>query len=402
MIRKILYFMTMAAVLGLIIISCEDENEGIKQVDMVDVSSRITGVPEFSGAGAEIEITGTRLEEVERIIFGVYVIRKIEIDTTDTGIKFNVPAQIGEGENDVAFIFPDNEIAFTKVMILPLQVISGFEPTNGNLGDTIELYGNNLHIVNEVSIGGAAAEIWDQDTTMIIFVVPSGAVTDVITATSGAGVAESKNIFHACETAVGDVRCLPNYCQYGDFENMGVPLGVWDGSDGPMITTPEETEGGAIFLQGAGDPLSRWELIEPIGGISDLGKVSLKLTILQVGSEPYNIQLVFNSFPVPEGKKWLYSGKVWADATGRVATVIGGTDPPGGYIDMLLADGSEAPLTTFNEGWNVFEIEMVHNVDRAPPQPDNEIRPLLYLSYPENAGAVFIFDDLRVVEIGDR
>jgi hypothetical protein len=33
---------------------------------------------------------------------------------------------------------------------------------------------------------------------------------------------------------------------------------------------------------------------------------------------------------------------------------------------------------------------------------DDEIRPMIYLSYPENLGAVFIFDDLRVVEIGNR
>ncbi len=394
--------MTITAMLGLFIIGCEDENEGQKQVEIIDVSSRITGVPAFSGAGAEIEIEGTGLTEVERIIFDVYVVRKIEIDTTDTGISFIVPAQVGEGENEVAFVFPNNEIAFATIMILPLQVLTGFEPTNGNLGDTVEIYGNNLHIVTEVAVGGiVVTDIVEQDTTMIRFTVPSLAETGVITATSGAGIAETNNIFHACETAVDDVRCLPNYCQYGDFENLGVPLGEWDGSGGPTIITPEGTEGGAIFLQGAGDPLSRWELIEPIGGVSDLGKVSLKLTILQLGSEPYNIQLVFNSFLAPAGKKWLYSGKIWTDGPGRVAKIIGGTDPPGGYPDMLLADGTAAPITALNEGWNIFEVEMIHDMSVSSPH-DDEIRPMVYLSYPENLGAVFLFDDLRVVIIGDR
>jgi hypothetical protein len=402
MVRKILYFMTMAVVLGLFTISCEDKNEGIQQIQIIDVSSRITGVPAFSGAGAEIEITGTRLEEVERIIFGVYVVRKIEIDTTDTGIKFTVPAQVGEGENDVVLVFAGGERAFTTIMVLPLQVINLFDPTNGNLGDTITLYGNNLHIVDEVSIGGAVAEIVDQDTTVIHFLVPSGAVTDVIAATSGAGVAESKKIFHACETAEDDIRCFFNYCLYGNFENLGVPYGVWNGTGGPTIPKPEDASAqDAIFLQGAGAPLSEWELIEPIGGASDLGKTSLKLTILQVGSEPYNIQLVFNSFLVPAGKKWLYTGKIWADADGRVGTIIGGTDPPGGYPDMLLADGSVAPLTTFHMGWNEFSVEMIHDMSVGTPY-DNEIRPMVYLSYPANLGAVFIFDDLRVVEIGNR
>src|SRR4030043_661123 len=172
MVRRILYFITIAAMLGLFIIGCEDKNEGIKQEEITDVSNRITGVPEFSGAGAEIEIQGTRLYEVERIIFDIYIVRKIEIDTTDTGISFIVPAQVGEGENEVAFIFPDNEIAFATIMILPLQVITGFEPTIGNLGDTIELYGNNLHIVTEVAVGETAAEIVEQDTTLIRFLVP--------------------------------------------------------------------------------------------------------------------------------------------------------------------------------------------------------------------------------------
>ena len=403
MVRKILYFMTIAAMLGLFIIGCEDENEGIKQVQIVDVSSRITGVPAFSGAGAKIEIEGTGLTEVERIIFDVYVVRHLEIDTTDTGISFIVPAQVGEGENDVAFIFPNNEIAFAKVMILPLQVLTGFEPTNGNLGDTVELYGNNLHIVTDIAVGGTAVtEIVEQDTTLIRFLVPSLAETGVITATSGAGVAESNNMFHACETAEDDVRCYQNYCLYGNFENLGVPHGVWDGTNGPTIPKPEDgTDQDAIFLQGAGAPLSEWELIDPIGGISDLGKTSLKLTILQVGSEAYNIQLVFNSFLVPAGKKWLYTGKIWVDSPGRVARIIGGTDPPGGYPDMLLADGTAAPISELNEGWNVFEVEMIHDMSVGTPH-DDEIRPMVYLSYPENAGAVFIFDDLRVVEIGDR
>src|SRR4030043_1048083 len=233
MVRKILYFMTIAAMLGLFIIGCEDKNEGIKQEEIIDVSSRITGVPEFSGAGAEIEIEGTRLYEVERIIFDVYVVRKIEIDTTDTGIKFLVPAQVGTGENEVIFVFPGNELAFTTVMILPLQVITHFDPTNGDLGDTITLYGNNLHIVEEIAVGGTVAEIVNQETTVIRFTVPSLAETGLITATSGAGVAVSKNEFLACESDPDNVRCLYNYCQYGDLENLGIPLGVWDGRGGP-------------------------------------------------------------------------------------------------------------------------------------------------------------------------
>jgi hypothetical protein len=405
MIRKILYLMTMAAVLSLIIISCEDENEGQKQVEMIDVSSRITGVPAFSGAGAKIEIEGTRLTEVERIIFDVYVVRKIDIDTTDKGISFTVPTLVGEGENEVAFIFPNNEIAFATIMILPLQVISGFEPTNGNLGDTIELYGNNLHIVTEVAVGGTVVNtIVDQDTTIIRFLVPSLAQSGVITATSGAGTAESKNIFHACETAVDDVRCLYNYCLYGDMENTGVPYGVWNGSGGPRIPCSDPTDPpdqDVFFLQGEGAPMTRWELIHPIGGISDLGKTSLKVTVLAIGSEPYEIQLVYNAFTVPTGKKWLYSGKIWADADGRVALTQPETDPPGGYNALLLPDGSAIPILELHQGWNEFAVEVIHDMS-LPTTADFEIRPGIKLSYIQNVGGVFIFDDIRVVEIGDR
>jgi hypothetical protein len=408
MVRKILYFLTMAAVLGLIIISCEDENEGQKQVQMVDVSSRITGVPAFAGAGAKIEVEGTGLTEVERIIFDVYVIRKIEIDTTDTGISFSVPAQVGEGENEVAFLFPNNEIAYTTIMILPLQIISGFDPTNGNLGDTVELYGNNLHIVTEVAVGGTVAEIVDLDTTLIRFLVPAGAVTDVITATSGAGTAESKNEFIACETAVDNVRCFQNYCLYGDMENLGVPYGPWDGGGGPIIPSSDASDNptqDAIFLQGGDGVLSQWEVIHPIGGTSDLGKTSLKCTVLQIGTEPYQIQLVYNAFKVPAGKIWLYSGKIWADADGRQVLTQPETDPPGGYNPTLLPDGSAIPIQVLHQGWNEFSVELIHDmsVSLPPGNPkDEELRPGIKLSYAENAGGVFIFDDIRVVEIGNR
>ncbi len=401
--------MTMAAVLSLINISCEDEDDGQKQVEMIDVSSRITGLPDIAGAGEKIEVEGTGLTEVVRIIFDVYVIRKAQIDTTDTGISFNVPALVGEGENEVAFIFPNNEIAFTTITILPLQVITGFDPTRGNLGDTITLYGNNLHIVNALTVGGTVVDtIVDLDTTSIRFLVPSSAQTGVITATSSAGVAESTNEFVACETAVDNPRCFYNYCLYGDMENIGVPYGVWDGSGGPIIPTSDASDPptqDAFFLQGAGDPLSEWELIPSPGGTSDLGKTSLKCTVLQAGAEPYNIQLVYNAFSVPAGKMWMYSGKIWADADGRQVLTQPETDPPGGYNPTLLPDGSEIPIQVLHQGWNEFSVELIHdmNVSLPPGNPkDEELRPGIKLSYPENVGGVFIFDDIRVVEIGDR
>ncbi len=384
MVRKILYFMTIAAMLGLLIIGCEDKNEGIQQIQIVDVSSRITGVPAFSGAGAEIEIQGTRLEEVERIIFGVYVVRKIEIDTTDTGISFIVPGQVGVGENEVVLVFPGNERAFTTITILARQVISYFDPTNGDVGDTIAIHGNNLYVIDEVSIGGVIAEIIDQDTTVIHFTVPSNAYSDVITTTSGAGIATSNNIFHACETAEGDVRCMTNVINGGDFEYL--PLGVFTGD-------------AIIFPQGSPN-FGTYEVIESIG-YPDMGEKSLKITVIATG-QTWEPQLVFNQFPVTPGRRWLYTGKIWANASGWQVKVTGGTGPVDGVGSYTNMQG--AVDITLNQGWNEFEAEIWHDVYGiyGTPQPDNQIRPMITMGYAQNVGAVIIFEDFRIVDIGPR
>jgi hypothetical protein len=116
MIKRILYSMIVAAIIGFFTTGCSKE-EGILQITINDVSSRITGIPADVKRGAEMEITGTQLQNVQQIIFGLLVIRKIDMTITETSIIIRAPFTVALGENEIVLVFPGGDRAFTSINV---------------------------------------------------------------------------------------------------------------------------------------------------------------------------------------------------------------------------------------------------------------------------------------------
>ncbi len=381
MVRKLIYFTLITAAFGLFLIGCNEENEGIIETPIVDVSARITNMPAVTGAGAVLSIGGTQLDNVERIIFGLYVVRKIEIESTETGIKFNVPAQVALGMNDVTFVFPGAERAFDSILVIPRQTISWFNPTFGFTDTVVTVYGTNLDIVTSVGIGDVPATIMEQSKQVLKFAVPDGATTDVIKTESDAGLSISSNMFIACPDTT-EYLCLPILNDNGDFEQGTVGVIDVDGNSGPNW-----------WLAGSGTR-TQYEIINAPANYPDLGTKTLKATMLVVGDNDYSNQVVNENVACQPGRKFRYMGKIWSDATGRRVKIVGGVSLPG-YSDML----GDTTLT-LNQGWNEFATTIWHDVSKN--QDETQMRLQANFGYAENDGAIFMFDSFRVVDIGPR
>jgi hypothetical protein len=374
--RKIFTLLLVPVMTVALTINCSDEEAittGIK-----DVSSRVTGyTSEITGAGAPLTITGTGFDRVQRVVFGTTVVpAKSFIQVNETSLTFPVPSTAILGETDIFLVFPGNERAFApKITVVPLQVVNYFDPAQGPAGTTVTVYGANLEIVNSVKLGTTDVAITGKSGSSLQFTVPASATSGKLLLGSGAGTATSVGTFTACDTDASNPRCLTPLNNNGGFENATVAGG----------------NGGNWFFSASGTRAT-YEIINSPGGAPDLGTKTLKATVTSVGTNNYDIQIVNDGYPVPAGKKFRFMGRIWANGAGRQVRVVGGVSVPG-FQDM--AGGTTLTLT---QGWNEFSIEIQHNAG----QQETQIRAQVNFSYPANAGAVFYFDDFRVVAVGDR
>jgi hypothetical protein len=118
MIRKIYIPVIIAAILSMFALGCS-EKEGLIEMSINDVSSRITNIPASVPLGDTMIISGTQLGDIERVIFGSVAIRKSDLITmTDTNISLVVPVTAALGITEVVLVFPGADRAFTSVTVV--------------------------------------------------------------------------------------------------------------------------------------------------------------------------------------------------------------------------------------------------------------------------------------------
>ena len=386
---KFAYKLSLPVLLGCILAlgtGCEEDPTDrlmgqIAQGNTVDVSNRIAGFNSaLTGAGATLVATGTDLSQVKRVMVAGILARDVE--ATDTEVSFIVPETAPIGDQEVVFIFSGAERAYTSIEVAPLPVIRYFEPVAGGPGDQITVYGINLANVNAVGIEGTAATIVSVAADQVVFQVPAGATTGSISVASEAGSVSSVQDFISCEEDPTNPFCLTALNTNGGFESA--TLGV-DGDGG--------SSGGNWYLASSGN-LATYEFIEE-GGMAGLGNVTMEVTINELGDNNWNIQIVNDGYDVPANSRFIWMGRVWSDADGRLIRVAGGVSSPG-YQDMINTTD-----VVLEQGWNLFMINTQHDLSGDPPQLNTMFRGQVNLSFPENDGATFKFDDFRVVRTGD-
>jgi len=335
----------------------------------VDVSSRITGFDsDITGAGATLTALGSNLSGVKRVIMGGSSSPSVE--ASESSVVFVVPIDVSLGAQDVFFIFEGNERAKATIEVVSLPVISFISPLAAFSGEEIIILGNNLDIAESVAIGDLPATITEKDKNLLAFTVPAGAVSgSTFTVKSPAGSVSSADLFIACDDEPANVLCLAPVNANGSFEEGDV------GRAGD-ITVP------AWGFSGAGS-LANFDVISYKDGPTRGGRQALKVEVLAVGANPWNIEVREETFPVAANARYLYTIKV--------------NGPEGSQVDFTVGLPSFSELgrvqATLSGSWEEISFEFTTG------PADNMIRTPIHFSRDVNIGRVIYLDDLRIVSL---
>ncbi len=373
---KLLLLMLMPGIIMVFLVSCENYADKLTgtnpEGNAVDVSNRITGTsPDVAGAGAALSILGSNLSGVTMVNMGGMWIN--EFDASDTEVSFSVPANITIGTNDVVLVFSGPERAVKSVEVIPLPNISYFTPKAAMDGDDVTIIGTNLSYVTTLSVGDAGATIKSKDDGQIVFTMPDGASTAVINlATPSGSTTSSTESLIACSSEAGNSICLPVINTNGSFEgsDVGAADGVngWGGLNGSLVT-------GEITDEEYFD-----------------GFKSVKITVNEIGANPWNIQ---PTSTMTVDHTATYKLSVWVKGTG-IAEVYIAVDEGGtpGYTNW---NGETVALTS-NE-WTEITYEFSPASEDPAAGGDSTARFAVSLSYDGNVGGVYYMDNLRVTKV---
>lgn len=248
--------MTLALVAGLLVVGCN--NDEAITYSMTDVSSRISGFSKtVTGPGASLTVNGSQMDQVVRIFIGEEVVPAGSFtEVTPSSITFDVPLNVSLGEADVLIVFKGNERAFSKITIVALPAISDFYPDYVTAGERVTIVGTNLSasFVTGVQVGGAAAGIVSQSSTLLTFTVPNDFATSKITLLSPGGDVTSAADLMSCSDNPNNIDCKaalnpnPGFEEGTDDEFTG--WGKWNGGTYMVATTtPGEVYRGTRALK---------------------------------------------------------------------------------------------------------------------------------------------------------
>jgi hypothetical protein len=251
--RKILAFLLAPVIIIGLMINCSDE-EGVTY-KVKDVSSRVTGyTTPKAGTGAPLTVTGSGLDRVTRIAVGnIIVPAKTFTTVSESSITFTVPAGAAIGENNMLFMFPGSEKAFSMIEVIRFQAVLDFSPKAAVEGETVKLVGNNLDVVNEVRLGDVPVTITSKTATAILFTVPAGATTGPITMVSEAGSSTTAALAIPALTICSGAAPGPD-CIDALNSNSGFELGTGDNfnnwnkfNGGTKIVATTNVAGNEVF-----------------------------------------------------------------------------------------------------------------------------------------------------------
>jgi hypothetical protein len=324
-----------------------------------DVSSRITAFSnDKTGAGAQLTINGSQLQDVKRIFVGNEVIlQRNFVSQTESSLTFSVPTAVGLGMNNILIVFPGSGRAFKQIEVIPLQAVSSFTPNAAAPGEKVTLYGVNFDLVTGVKLGDLEGTITSQSATMLQFTTPAGFnTTGKITLVGTAGNTNSASDLIACQSS-SEVDCKPAMIPNADFEEgTGDTFVGWNQQNGGQFMT-ETTDPSKVF------------------------RGSRALEVIRNGSldnGQWRLQLGATAVPTDIGAS--YTVYVWVKATLPGGSMRVSTDPSAVYTaDQLV------PTT-----WTRLAFTFTANIAST--------RVILDFNGNNTVPSVFYVDDVKLVK----
>ena len=373
---KYSYLVAVAACI-LVATSCDDGSDKLTGVvpegtiQDISSSSDIAFVQPRTGAGALLNFTASEASEILHVIVDGTIVAS-EFSVADGAGSFRVPISLELGVHDFQFVHQSQRSVMRQIEVVPLPGITYFTPRSASQGDVVTVLGVNFDKVSGVNIGGVDATINSQDAGSITFTVPAGISTNAINLTSDELGSESlsQTDLVSCDSEASHLLCLPLINTNGSFEDsaLGAADGVagWGGLNGALAS-------GEITDEEAFD-----------------GSQSVKMEILGLGANPWNIQPTSNVDLDPTGT---YHMSIWVKGNGianfKFAMDEAGT--PG------WSEWGNPEVSISGDVWTEISYEFSPASESAGG--DNVGRLAISMSYDGNVGGVFYMDALRIVRV---
>ena len=178
---KVLYqiFKTALAVvfIGLVAISCE--KSAPLSIDPIVIEAPFTFTPTHGSAGTAVTITGSGLNDVQKVSFGNT--NGVILQKNNTEIKAEVP--VGSISGKIKLVKAGSVITSVDVFtvdVTPVPTITEFSPAIAGSGEVITITGTLLERVDSVYIGSLKAEMQSKEATTITILTPTGLKTGLI------------------------------------------------------------------------------------------------------------------------------------------------------------------------------------------------------------------------------
>jgi hypothetical protein len=172
--------------------------------DKTGTPNNLTVSPSSALPGTFITITGTDIQNIESIKFDTTTASFSSVFNTSTDIFTTVPAAARFGDQVITITNKSGETAQVNFTVVqPAPVITGFNPANAPVGDTVTITGKMLTGIISVAIGATPVQVIDSSSAFQIKIkVPAGASSGLFNIVTGGGTATSASVFNVGERAL--------------------------------------------------------------------------------------------------------------------------------------------------------------------------------------------------------
>jgi hypothetical protein len=152
----------------------------VSAADLIMVVPTVSVTPTTLKNGADITVTGTNLDLVDKVVFGGGKQGTIKAGGSETEILVTVPNDAITG--DVTFVTKATKEVTGPSLTIIDPVLTSFTPASAKAGVDLTITGTDLDLVVDVTFfGGIKGTIGTRTVTELTVTVPVGAKTGIIT-----------------------------------------------------------------------------------------------------------------------------------------------------------------------------------------------------------------------------
>ena len=221
----------------------------------------------ISGAiGASVTLNGSNLSDTSEVEFGANAATTTPTSKSDTQIKATVPASAITGQ--ITVVTPGGKATTTDSFSLEetqAPTVSSFLPAEGPPNTLVTLKGTALGGTTEVLFGGVSATYFILSATSVSAIVPSNAISGVISVGNSAGTGISNSSFTV--TSGPEIDDLDQ-----DSGKMGTPVTL----TGSNFVNVSEVTFGSDYASADFDVISETKINTTVPSGAVTGKISVR------------------------------------------------------------------------------------------------------------------------------